>query len=344
VPSTSPAAPRRDASARVTGALGLILPTFPQDGTLPGADRLAALCRGAEGAGAGALWACDHLFWHGPCLEALAALGVAVAATRHAAVGTCVLQLPLRRPAAVAKQAASLDHLARGRLVLGVGAGSHPGEYAAAGVDFATRGRRLDAGIDELRGAWGRPRPAYPQLPGAGSIPVWIGGSSEGALRRAARRGDGWIPLFLPPEDYAPAMDRLDKETDRAGRDPAAVARATVVFASMGGADPGERGLAWMGSLYGLAPSSFARHLVAGDARHCAGAVARFVEAGAQHVAVFVTADDPLAQFEDLAGACAERLALRAADAAASWGSVSDALGTPMLRDERGDSVRARTL
>jgi alkanesulfonate monooxygenase SsuD/methylene tetrahydromethanopterin reductase-like flavin-dependent oxidoreductase (luciferase family) len=213
------------------------------------------------------------------------------------------LQLPLRHAPSVAKETASLDHLSGGRLVLGVGVGTHPGEYAAAGLSFSTRGRRLDEGIDTLRRAWTvSPTERYGQLPAAGPIPVWVGGSSEAALRRAARQGDGWIPLFVPPDEYCAAMGRLDKEADRAGRDPAVVARATVAFVSVGDSGTEYRGLSWMASLYGIAARSFERHLVAGSARHCARTLARFAEAGAQHVAVFVTSDDPLVQFVDLAG------------------------------------------
>jgi alkanesulfonate monooxygenase SsuD/methylene tetrahydromethanopterin reductase-like flavin-dependent oxidoreductase (luciferase family) len=310
-------------SAPDAGTLGLILPTFPQDGgDLPGAVALGELCRRAEAGGAGALWACDHVYWHGPALEALSALGVAAAATRRAAVGTCILQLPLRHAPSVAKEAAALAHLSGGRLVLGVGVGTHPGEYAAAGVDFSGRGRRLDEGIDTLRRAWTvDPDQRYAQLPAPGPIPVWVGGSSEAALRRAARRGDGWIPLFVPPAEYAAALGRLDKEAERAGRDPDAVARATVAFVSVGGDHAGERGLSWMASLYGLPARSFERHLVVGDARRCARALARFTEAGAQHVAVFVTSDDPLVQFEDLAGEFAGLLASPAAPSAAAHAS-----------------------
>jgi alkanesulfonate monooxygenase SsuD/methylene tetrahydromethanopterin reductase-like flavin-dependent oxidoreductase (luciferase family) len=286
------------------GALGLILPTFPQRRPdLPSAASLAALCQGAEAAGAGTLWACDHLFWHGPALETLTALGVAAGATTRAALGTGVLQLPLRHAPSVAKEAAGLSHVSGGRLVLGVGVGTHPGEYAAAGVDFRSRGHLLDEGIDTLRRTWApSPSAPYAQRPGPGTVPIWIGGSSEAALRRAARRGDGWIPLFIPPGEYAAALARLDKETERAGRDAGTVTPATVVFVSVGTTGAEERGLSWMASLYGLPGPSFARHLVAGTARQCASALARFAEAGAQHVAVFVTADDPLVQFEDLAG------------------------------------------
>jgi len=304
VPSDTPAAPSHRVPAPATGGIGLILPTFPQHSAkLPNAAVLAEVCHGAEVGGAGALWVCDHLFWHGPALEALSALGVAAAATRHVAVGTCVLQLPLRHAPSVAKEAAALAHLSGGRLVLGVGVGTHRGEYAAAGVPFDNRGRRLDEGIDALRRAWAvAPGERYAQLPAADPVPVWVGGSSEAALRRAARRGDGWIPLFVAPDEYAAALGRLAKEAERAGRDPATVARAAVVFASVGGPDAKARGLSWMASLYGLPGRSFARHLVAGTARAGAAALARFSEAGAQHVAVFVTSDDPLVQFEDLAG------------------------------------------
>ena len=302
------------------------------------AAELADSCARAERAGAGALWACDHLFWHGPSLEALATVGVAASATTHALVGTCVLQLPLRHVPSVAKQAATLSHLADGRLVLGVGVGTHAGEYGAAGEDFATRGARLDAGIDALRATW-TPGPvqAYPQLPAPGTLPIWIGGSSESALRRAARRGDGWIPLFLGPGEYADAMERLDKETERAGRDGGRVTRAMVAFVSIGAADAGERGLAWMGSLYGLPARSFARHLVAGDARRCARALARFVDAGAAHVAVFVTCDDPLVPFEDLAG---EFAGLVACDAMAT--ARLGAPGSPAPDHLERPTVRAR--
>ena len=95
------------------GAVGLILPTFVQDtvptwaettiGARPESDpmaELADLCRRAEEAGADALWACDHLFWHGPCLECMVVLTVAATATERVALGSCVIQLPLRRSVA----------------------------------------------------------------------------------------------------------------------------------------------------------------------------------------------------------------------------------------------------
>ncbi len=304
VPPATPAAVPPATQAR-PGLLGLILPTLPQGGPPPDAGDLARLCRAAEVAGASTLWACDHVFWHGPVLECLTALTVASTATEGAALGSCVLQLPLRRTSVVAKQAAALHHLSGGRLLLGVGVGSHAGEYEAAGIAFADRGRLLDAGIDTLRALWSEPDELtrYGQRPAPGSgLPIWVGGSSEAARRRAARHGDGWIPLFVAVDEYGEALGRLDEEAERAGRDPTAITRAITVFVSVGGPDAAERGACWMGSMYGLPPKAFARHLVSGTARHCARQLERWFEAGAGHVAVYMTTDDPLVQFEDLSG------------------------------------------
>jgi alkanesulfonate monooxygenase len=310
-------------AATPLGPIGLILPTFIQETESPwpaGSDPaggLADVCRAAEGLGADALWACDHLFWHGPALECMLALTVAATATARATLGTCVVQLPLRQAAAVAKQAATLQTLSEGRLILGAGVGSHPGEYDQVGVDYHARGRLLDAGIAELRRSWssgtgvargdtsvdGPER--YRQLPEPTPVPIWVGGSSEAALRRAATLADGWMPLFLSPTQYRDAMERLGKEVDRAGRPADAVTRSIVLFVSVDD-DPGvglRRGTGWMSSLYGIPAKAFDRHLVHGTAAEVADVVASYRRAGAEHVAVYVTADEPLKQFERIVSA-----------------------------------------
>jgi len=318
------------------GPIGLVLPTFAQDTVPPWAatsgrggngftDRpdpishLAAVCRDAEQIGADALWACDHLFWHGPSLESMMTLAIAATATHTARLGTCVIQLPLRQAPVVAKQAASLQTLTRGRFVLGVGVGSHAGEYEQAGLDYHTRGRQLDAGIAELRRSWASGRGVtagdtaargagrYRQLPEPPAIPVWVGGSSEAALRRAATLADGWMPLFLSPTEYGEAIERLAKEIDRAGRPADAVTPSIVLFVSIDD-DPTDgvrRGTGWMSSLYGIPAKAFERHIVTGTADEVAGVIAAFRSEGAQHVATYVTADQPLEQFERLIAALA---------------------------------------
>jgi alkanesulfonate monooxygenase SsuD/methylene tetrahydromethanopterin reductase-like flavin-dependent oxidoreductase (luciferase family) len=306
------------------GPLGLIIRPLaprcwpvdsdPTDGRTPPptggtTSWLADVCRSAEGAGAGALWATDHLFWGQPSLECLTSLAVAATATAHATLGTCVLQLPMRSPAAVAKQAATLQILSGGRFVLGVGVGSHAGEYELAGADFATRGADLDRGIEALRAAWATaddPSRRYRQEPAA-SVPVWVGGSSPAARRRAARTGDGWVPLFVPPARLADELSHLRDEVVAAGRAPAAVTSAVVMMASVGpdARRAAETGTAWLSSLYGIPPKAFERHLVAGSPDYCAEMAGRYLDAGAEHVAVMVADDEPLEQFGALAAAFA---------------------------------------
>ncbi len=260
------------------------------------------LCQRAEATGADSLWAVDHLFWPHPINECLTTLTLAAAATRRPTLGSCVLQLPLRQPAAVAKQAAALQHLSGGRFVLGVGVGSHEGEYVRAGVDFHTRGRHMDDAIAALRAAWadggGEPAADYLMEPRAPRVPVWIGGSSPAARRRAAAVGDGWVPLFLGADDYGAALAELRQETVAAGRHPDDVETAVVVFVRVGPPDEARQdGLRWLSELYRVPAKAFERHLVAGPSEECAAALGRFVEAGAAHIVVMVAGTDAVGQF-----------------------------------------------
>jgi alkanesulfonate monooxygenase SsuD/methylene tetrahydromethanopterin reductase-like flavin-dependent oxidoreductase (luciferase family) len=247
----------------------------------------------------------------------MVALTVAATATRRVTLGSCVIQLPLRSAPAVAKQAASLQTLSGGRLVLGVGVGSHAGEYEQSGVDYHRRGRLLDASILELRRAWSSGQGVargdvgdsggarYRQLPAPRDIPVWAGGSSEAALVRAATLADGWMPLFLTPTEYGEATERLAKEVAGAGRPAGSVVPSMVLFISVDDDAPTARarGTAWMSSLYGIPARAFDRHLVHGTAAEVADVVASFRRAGAEHVVVYVTADRPMKQFERLMAA-----------------------------------------
>jgi alkanesulfonate monooxygenase SsuD/methylene tetrahydromethanopterin reductase-like flavin-dependent oxidoreductase (luciferase family) len=286
--------------------------TSPTNGSTGGvgtASALAEICRRAEAAGADSLWAVDHLYWPHPIAEPLTSLAVAAVATSTVTLGTCVLQLPLRKADAVAKQATALQLLSGGRFVLGVGVGSHQGEYDRAEVDFGRRGRLLDEGIAQLRAAWtdagggpsgGDDDRQYRQAPVSDPVPVWIGGASPAARRRAALTGDGWVPLFVTPEEYGPALDALRADTARAGRDPGAVEAAMVVFVRVGDEDAPALGAQWLSDLYRLPPKAFARHLVAGTPEACADTLHRYVEAGARHIVVMVAATGALAHFDAL--------------------------------------------
>ncbi len=287
-------------SGFIRPSLGFILPPTLQGELTPAsgstfgdtssAAALAELCRRAEATGADSLWAVDHLYWPHPIAEAMTTLAVAATATATTTLGTCVLQLPLRSPGAVAKQATALQLLSGGRFVLGLGVGIHRSEYERAGVDFTRRGRLMDQGVADLRAAWGTHSPSeYVQDPASTPIPLWFGGSSVAARRRAAAVGDGWVPLFLAPEEYAESLAALRRETTEAGRDAGAVEPGVVVFARVGDDEiaPAE-GAAWLSHLYRLPPKAFQRHLVAGSPDTCATALARYAEAGARHIVVMV--------------------------------------------------------
>ena len=272
--------------------------------TTDSAPELSELCRRVEAVGADSLWAVDHLFWPHPIGEPLTTLAVASVATTRPMLGTCVLQLPLRRPAAIAKQATALQLLSGGRFVLGVGVGIHEGEYERAGTDYHRRGRLMDECVAELRASWEDLEGSdYVMAPASAPVPVWFGGSSEAARRRVAAVGDGWIPLFLSPDDYASALDRLRHDTEEAGRDPESVAAAVVVFACVGGEDAAARGAEWLSSVYRLPAKAFHRHLAAGSPEVCAERFRLYAEAGARHIVVMVAGSPAVEQFRQLRAA-----------------------------------------
>lgn len=148
-------------------------------------------------------------------------------------LATCVLVLPQRQTALVAKQAAEVDVLSGGRLRLGIGIGRNAIEYGALGKDFRNRGRRLEEQVALLRKLWTEPSVTFDgefervvaaginPMPLQRPIPVWIGGSSEPALRRAACLGDGVFLASQPVEGGWPAMlRRMRAWRAEAGQDP----------------------------------------------------------------------------------------------------------------------------
>ena len=167
-----------------------------------------------------------------PFHETFVTLGFLAAVTKTIRLSSGVLILPQRQTGLVAKQAAEADILCGGRLRLGVGVGWNFVEYQALGMDWNTRGARQAEQIEVLRRLWtddvvtfrGRFHdlkevsiiPAPIQRP----IPIWLGGSSDAAVKRAARLGDGWMPI-MAPEEAAPKIAVLREHLEAFGRDPA---------------------------------------------------------------------------------------------------------------------------
>jgi len=140
-------------------------------------------------------------------------------------LGTSVLVLPMRHPLPLAKELATLQNLSEGRLILGAGVGWLAAEFAALGVPFRERGRRMDEGIAMMRAVWGQDPVSFParHIPAVieemrmlpqpvKPIPIWIGGSSEAALARAIRLADGWRGSRRSPEDVGPVVRRLREQ------------------------------------------------------------------------------------------------------------------------------------
>jgi alkanesulfonate monooxygenase SsuD/methylene tetrahydromethanopterin reductase-like flavin-dependent oxidoreductase (luciferase family) len=248
----------------------------------------------------------DHLYWPHPIAEPLTTLAVAATATTRPLLGTCVLQLPLRRPSVVAKQAVGLQLLSGGRFVLGVGVGIHEGEYERAATDYRRRGRLMDEGVAAVRAAWASEGSSdYRMQPRSAPVPLWFGGHSDTARRRAAVLGDGWIPLFLTPDDYAAALARLRDETEQAGRDPDEVLPGVVVFSCVGDEDATERGARWLSELYRLPPKAFVRHLAAGSPDAIAERLRCYAEAGARQIVVMVAGSPAVEHFRHVRAAFA---------------------------------------
>ncbi len=146
---------------------------------------------------------------------------------------TGIIILPQRQTALAAKQAAEVDLLTGGRFRLGVGLGWNPVEYEALGQRFDQRGRRLSEQIDLLRRLWTEGtityRGEFDRITGAGlapppvqrPIPIWVGGSSPAALRRAGRLADGWFPQVRPGDDLERSKAIVAESARAAGRDPA---------------------------------------------------------------------------------------------------------------------------
>ena len=171
-----------------------------------------------------------------PLLEALVTLGYIAAVTERVGLGTEVLVLPQRQPVLAAKQFSTIDTLSGGRLRVGVGVGWQESEYDALGMDFHTRGRAMDEAIELMQACWrdetiefdgnhfrAESMAMEPKPPQGGGIPLWIGGVSKAALRRAGRIGDGWMASGLLGEAATGAIGVVKEAAERAGRDPNAL-------------------------------------------------------------------------------------------------------------------------
>jgi probable F420-dependent oxidoreductase len=266
---------------------------FPQTEIGAEAVSIRAYAQGVEKLGFSHVVAYDHVLgadpgvhhgWSGPYdirstfHEPMVLFGYLAAAISLELV-TGVLILPQRQTALVAKQAAEVDILTGGHFRLGVGLGWNAVEYEALGQSFVGRGTRVAEQVALLRRLWTEPTvtqtSAHERMTGVGlaplpiqrPIPIWFGGNSPLALRRAGRLGDGWFPLVPPGPELSRARSEVEHGAVEAGRDPGSLGMEGRASWDEGGAE------------------------------QLAEQIARWREAGASHVSI-KTADGGLGPVE----------------------------------------------
>ncbi|MAT06872.1 MAG: LLM class F420-dependent oxidoreductase [Acidimicrobiaceae bacterium] len=208
---------------------------LPQYGRAASPEAIRSVAMRAEALGVADVWVSDHIVqpadqkYPSPYLyEPLLSLAWAAAATERVGIGTSVLVVPQYHPLQLANSLASLDRMSAGRLTVVAGVGWSEAEFDALGQGFADRGARMDEAIDVMRTVWvDDPATFHGEhysfddlrvLPQPDrSIPIWIGGMSRPARRRAATRGDGFQAISTPADELAPVVAEL--RADRSGDD-----------------------------------------------------------------------------------------------------------------------------
>jgi len=219
--------------------------TIPNSWGVEDVSEVIRLGKLAEELGFASVWTMDHLFNTGfvrtrlddkPYYHPLAILTFLAANTSTITLGTSVLVLPYHNPVELAKYAATLDQLSRGRLILGVGAGAMAEEFEALGVSLHDRASLTNESIRVMTELWTQHEPEYhgkrwdfgdlrfaPKPYQVPHMPLWVGGASPGAKKRAALLGTGWHPNGMPPDEYRAAANEVRQMAAAAGRDSDAI-------------------------------------------------------------------------------------------------------------------------
>jgi probable F420-dependent oxidoreductase len=189
------------------------------------------------------LWFSDRLSSPLTVLEPMTTMAALAARTERLKFGPSVLITPFRTPVLLARELAMIDYLSGGRMLPAVGIGvEQDREFKAAGVPFKERGRRTDEAIQIMRRCWAQDEVTFAgefwQLdkitvlpkPIQQPFPLWIGGNSEAAMRRAGRLGDGWIPSFITPDRFREGVARTQELAHEAGREVPADHFGTLVY------------------------------------------------------------------------------------------------------------------
>ncbi len=244
---------------------------LPVSGPLAGLQALETVAKKAEQLRFDSIWVHDHVLWNKSThehhissgssdalkeksepvfLESLTCLAYLSALTRGIKLGVACMVVPCRNPVYLAKQAANVDLLSNGRLILGVGLGSKAtvlaNEFAVLGVPTSKRAERTEEYVNAMKALWTQspasfsgkylqftdaeiyPKPIQKPYP-----PIWIGGWSKGSVQRAVQYGDGWIPGWLTPKEMAESVQELKDLANRYGREPGKITIAAEKYLSL---------------------------------------------------------------------------------------------------------------
>ena len=262
--------------------------TFGSSIAIDGATTLE-LCQRAEAAGFESVWGGEHVIMPSnieskypysadgkipaepdtPVPDPLIWLAFAAAAAPTLRLGTCILIVPQRNPLILAKELATLDQLAGGRVELGLGVGWMKEEFDALGIPWERRGARNDEYIAAMRALWASPHAEYhgefvdfepvtcSPRPVNGSIPVIVGGDTDAAINRAVKIADGYFPGEGDPERLGALLERVRTAAQKADRDPDSIQINAMFGAQMADPAAGVEQLAELGVTRIMVPAFF---------------------------------------------------------------------------------------
>ena len=289
----------------VKAKLGLAVENFTPVTKDPDIEAIVAYARRAEELGFESLWAWDHMFLGTkrpfPFLESLSTLTVLAGATESVELGTGVLVLPLRNAAVLAKTAATLDIVSKGRLTLGMAVGWYEREFDACGVPFKRRGRIFEENLALMKEFWtgeivsgearGVPFRNAIMLPRPARRPrpkLLVGGYVDKVLKRVAERSDGWLTYFYAPDEFRHAWGKIRHFAEEAGRDPDELENvAQLVLCIEDSFEVADRkSREYIDDYFDLPEwsESTAESAIRGTPEQCAEQIAEYVDAGVQHI------------------------------------------------------------
>jgi len=264
-------------------------------------DGVAEFAQRVESLGFDVLGCGEHVSFYVPTANTYISLSVAAGATETLKLMSTIVLLPLYPAALAAKLGAALDVASNGRYMFGVGIGGEiPREFEACGVPVSERGPRTDEALEVIRRLWTEEKvdfqgrfntlnevsiaPAPIQKP---SPPIWVAGRRDGAMRRAARYADGWLPYMYTPEMLSESIGKIHRFGEEAGRDLSHFTPGLFVFTSVhkDSAKAQEMAAARLGKQYAQDFSTLtSKYVIAGNPEECRARLKEYIDAGAKLV------------------------------------------------------------